>query len=116
MVKRRLTEEGKDPESFHLGNRSWGTRLENTPIVHHNKDGVDKYYLEVVFMKSGHVHYEVNGVVTPVEQIQGLETDKEEGHQGGLDNKVVIRTFEIKNLLAIRAFGEEYRNLTYTLE
>lgn len=113
MVKRRLAAEGKDPESFVLGPRSWGTRLPNTPIVHHiNKAGEERHYLEVIFLKAGEVHYELDGVVTPADQIQGLD-DKEEAEQGGLDNKVIIRTFAVDSIQSIRAFGETYTDIIY---
>jgi len=33
MVKRRLESEGKDPNSFKVSERTWGTRLPNLPVV-----------------------------------------------------------------------------------
>ena len=57
MVRRRLEQEGKDPDSFKLSPRVWGTRLPELPIVVHEKDGVVKHYLEVIFMQQGKSHY-----------------------------------------------------------
>lgn len=97
MVKRRLEQEGKDPESFVLSPRAWGIRETGTPFVTHNGNE----YLEVIFLKAGATHYRVDGVITPKEQIPGLPTRKEEGEQGGLDNKVIIRTYAVESILAI---------------
>lgn len=98
MVKRRLEQEGKDPQSFKLSPRQWGIRETGTPFVTHNGNE----YLEVIFLKSGKTHYRVDGVVTAKDQIPGLpELSHQEGHQGGLDNKVIIRTYAVESILAI---------------
>ena len=49
MVKRRMLEEGKDPDTFVLGKRAWGTRIGETPFIEHN----GKHYLECVFISPG---------------------------------------------------------------
>lgn len=107
MVNRRLIAEGKDPASFTLGARQWGTRLENLPIVEHTKDGNTKHYLEVIFLKAGASHYTLDGNIVPASSIQGLQ-DKVEGEQGGLNDKVVIRTFDVENITEIRADGKVF--------
>jgi hypothetical protein len=113
MIKRRLVAEGKDPQTFTLGERSWGTRLPNTPIVHHiDKAGVEKHYLEVIFLKAGEVHYELDGEVIAQQDVIGLDA-KEEGEQGGLDNKVIIRSFNLDSIAAMRAFGETFTDIIY---
>jgi hypothetical protein len=108
MVHRRLTAEGKNPDSFELGERAWGTRLPNMPIVEHVKDGVVKYYLEVIFLRAGRAEYLLDGQVVPAAQIQGLEA-REEGAQGGLDNKVIIRTFAADSVTEVRVNGQVFR-------
>lgn len=106
MVARRLKAEGKDPDSFVLGPRSWGTRREGQPFVDHKGE----VYLEVIFLKSPgkKVTYVLDGT-TPIDKadIEGLD-DKEEGEQGGLDNKVIIRTFKVSNVVGITISGEYY--------
>lgn len=101
MIKRRLIAEGKDPEDFKLGERKWGMRLPDMPIVTHEKDGVTKFYLEVIFLSSGTVEYFVDGVVKPKADIEGL-VDPDGGEQGGLDNKVHIRCFAADSITEIR--------------
>jgi hypothetical protein len=107
MVKRRLEKEGKAPESFVLGNRAWGTRLEDLPIVEHIKDGAVKHYLEVIFLAPGTIEYLLDGVVVPASQIQGLK-ESAEGAQGGLNDKVVIRTFDVASVTEIRVDGKVF--------
>lgn len=104
MVQRRLGKEGKNPDSFKLSPRTWGHRLPDMPFVEHK----GSYYLEVIFLKSGEVHYEVDGVKTSEDQIQGLNKDKQEAHQGGLNDKVIIRTFKIDSIKSITVNHQTY--------
>ena len=101
MVKRRLEKEGKNPETFSLSPRAWGERVDGTPIVQHK--GAD--YLEVIFLKAGEVRYTLDGQPIPAEDIEGLKTSSE-GTQGGLDDKVVIRTFKADSIKTIRIDGQ----------
>lgn len=107
MIQRRLAKEGKDPASFELSPRAWGERIPNMPIVEHTKDGQVKHYLEVIFLKSGKVEYLVDNVPTAKEDIPGL-AESNAGEQGGLDNKVIIRTFAAESILAVRVDGEVF--------
>ncbi len=109
MVKRRLVKEGKNPETFKLSPRAWGSRLPNTPIVEHK----GQYYLEVIFLKSGVIHYELDGVKVDPSEIEGLVVDKVEGHQGGLNDKVIIRTFKVSNISNITINKNTYTKLEY---
>lgn len=103
MVNRRLKVEGKDIE-FTVGPRKWGKRVEGAPIVEHN----GAKYLEVIFMKPGKSHYELDGKPIEAKDIIGLEVDSEEGQQGGLENKVIIRTFKFDSITGMRIGGKAY--------
>lgn len=107
MVQRRLVAEGKDPASFELGPRAWGERMPNMPIVKHEKDGVVKYYLEVIFLRGGKTQYMIDGVPCDKSAIEGLK-EPAEGAQGGLENKVVIRTFAVENITELRVDGQVF--------
>lgn len=107
MVKKRLLAEGKDPETFELGSRAWGTRIEGTPFIEHN----GKTYLEVIFLKPGESEYFLDGKPISKDQIVGLKetaTANEES-QGGLDNKVIVRTYDISKIVAVRANKETWK-------
>lgn len=106
MVQRRLVAEGKSPADFTLGPRAWGTRIPNMPIVVHNKNGQDNYYLEVIFLSPGVVYYELDGVQVPASVIEGLPVSREGGEQGGLDDKVIVRTFSADSITEMRIDGK----------
>lgn len=111
MVKRRLVQEGKDPDTFELKPRAWGTRVEGTPLVEHtNAKGVYTEYIEVIFMKGGKSVYLVDGVETPKEEITGLPVEKVyEDQQGGLENQVIVRAYKLDSIEAIRIGGQEFK-------
>lgn len=108
MIERRLIAEGKDPASFVLGERKWGMRLPDMPIITHEKDGVTKFYLEVIFLYPGKSTYFLDGKPIPKADIEGLN-DSEPGEQGGLENKVIIRTFAAESIIALRIDGKEFK-------
>lgn len=105
MVRRRLETEGKDPDSFKLGERAWGTRVPGTPFVEHKGE----YYLETIFMRAGAVEYQLDGVAIDRALIEGLdEAEVRPDSQAGLDNKVVIRTFRLDSIMGLRAMGVDW--------
>lgn len=108
MVKRRLEKEGKDPDNFKLSPRVWGTRIPNTPFVEHN----GKHYLEVICLHAGDSYYEFDGDVIPKSAVIGLK-DKDEGDQGGLSNKVIVRCYAIDSITQITVNKNTYSNLVY---
>lgn len=105
MVRRRLAEEGMDPDSFQLGERAWGTRVPGTPFVEHK----GRYYLETIFQRAGRVEYLLDGEPIERDQIQGLEERSENPEsQAGLERKVVIRTFALDSIIGLRARGVQW--------
>lgn len=104
MVKRRLVAEGKDAGDFELSPRAWGERIQGTPFVEHK----GKHYLEVIFLRAGAVEFLLDGKQIARENVEGLD-EGQAGEQGGLENKVVIRTFALEGITALRANGQEWR-------
>lgn len=102
-VQRGLDSEGKGA-TFELSPRVWGERVEGTPFVTHK--GTD--YLEVIFNKAISTEYFHNGQPIAKDEIEGLPASKPEGKQGGLDEKVIIRTYKLDSIKELRAYGEEY--------
>ena len=107
MVRRRMVQEGKDPATFELKARKWGTRVEGTPFIEHNGET----YLEVIFVHPGQSHYELDGQPIDAKDIEGLKPARVKGEdqQGGIENEIMIRTIKCSNLLTIRADGEEHK-------
>lgn len=109
LVRRRLIAEGKNPD-FEVGPRAWGERMPNLPIVTHTgKDGILKYYLEVIFLRAGTVEYFFEGKPISRAAIVGLTDNPDDGgHQGGLTDKVIIRTFAADSITKIRVDHQEW--------
>ena len=106
MVKRRLLQEGLPAENFTLGKRPWGERVKDAPFVFHN----GQMYLEVIFnRKPTKITYFVDGKPTPKSEIEGLKVEKTEGEQGGIEDKVIIRTYKTDSVKAIRIDGKEFK-------
>lgn len=104
MVRRRLEAEGKNPDTFELSPRKWGVRLQGLPFVEHN----GALYLEVIFLKPGSSYYSLDGVKCDPSLIQGLELDHQEAEQGGLENKVILRTFKCDSIRRVSVGGANY--------
>lgn len=110
MIRRRLEAEGKDPATFVLGERAWGQRLPNSPIVVHKKEDGTRYYLEVIFLRAGEVEYLLDGKPIAANAIQGLPVvDRDPKAQGGLDNQVVIRSFGLDSITRLRIDGQVFQ-------
>jgi hypothetical protein len=109
MVNRRLQKQHEGSSVLSLlessasggvwepGPRAWGERIPNSPFIVHK----DKEYLECIFLRGGNSIYMLDGVEIPKSEIQGLPT-KSEGEQGGLVDKVIIRTYSFESILKIR--------------
>lgn len=107
MVQRRLEKEGKNPESFKLGARVWGNRLKGSPIVEHK--GND--YLELIFIQSGESSYTVDGKPVSLDSIAAnLPPKAAGGKQGGLNDKVIIRTFKVESIQTLTIGNNTYTN------
>ena len=106
MVRRRLEAEGRNPNSFNLSPRAWGVRRQGEPFVDHK----GQTYLEVIFLKAGEVQYYVDGKPVDANFLSnhGLELDKEEGKQGGLNNKVIIRTYHVDSIKKITINNQKF--------
>lgn len=95
MVNRRLSNEGKS--NFELSPRQWGERERGTPFVNHN----GKTYLEVIFLKAGEVYYRLDGNDLPKDLVKGMPERSQEAEQGGLDHKVIIRTYAVESIISL---------------
>lgn len=92
-VNEGLVAEGKAPD-FEPKPRAWGVRVEGTPLIEHK----EKFYLDVIFENPGETKYLLDGEEIAMEDIEGLDMDKKEGDQGGLENKVYVRTIGLESI------------------
>lgn len=114
MVKRRMVAEGKDPDTFELKPRPWGTRIGKSPFIEHK----DKYYFECMFVSPGTTTYFLDDEPIEKDQIEGLPEPKEkpaeeepaaEGkpfRNEDLEKKVIIRTFGLDSIVSIKLKNE----------
>lgn len=104
LVRRRLAQEGQNPDLFVAGDLVWGKRLEDSPIVEYR----GFYYLQTIRMKEGRVEYFLpDGKPAPqilVEQV----LPKKRNNQGlSDDNAVVVHCYALESIKSIRLLGEE---------
>lgn len=112
MVERRRIEEGGakgDGEEFEVKARAWGTRVADYPIIEHEKDGVIKHYLDVIFdeRQKAEVSYLLDGKPIAKEDIEGLPpVPVSEDGQAGIERKVIIRSIGLASVTELRASGQ----------
>lgn len=106
MVQRRQKEEGIVAD-FKPSKRAWGEYVGDYPIVKHEKDGITKYYLQVIFdeTKKLDVHYLLDGKPIAKEQIEGFPPETEGGKQGDIERKVIVRSISLDNITQFRGAG-----------
>jgi hypothetical protein len=103
MVHKRMEKEGKDPEIFEVGKRAWGTRVGNSCFIEHK----GQYYIEVFYMGAGEVSYFLDNEPIEKDDIEGLNESKPKAEsQGGIEDKVVIRTLSVDSITGVRANGQ----------
>lgn len=114
-VNRALVKEGKEPD-FVPKPRVWGVHItgtdgNRTPLISHIKEDEEKVYLECRFLgNEPKVDYKLDG--EPTEKVvfeTYMKPKKEEGaSQVGLEEKIIIRTFDISNICEITFGGNTY--------
>jgi len=97
-VREALVEEGKDPGDYVEKPRRWGTRVGTSATIEHNGNT----YVEVIIVGGGNTHYELDGYPIDKEDVIGLPPAPQEAEQGGLEEKVILRTINHDNIRAIK--------------
>lgn len=115
MVRKRLGEEGKDPESYQPKPRTWGQHIPGTAFVEH----LGEHFVEVIFIRSGKIEYLLDGqvidlTVPPLGVENWLELPEKSFNpngQGGLseDKRVIPRCFKLVSVIEARTNGMIYR-------
>jgi hypothetical protein len=112
MVNKRLVSEGFDPKSFEVGPRQWGERIDGTCFVT-NKG---KMYVEVICLNPGEVTLMMDGKPIKKSAILGQPPAPKAGVQGGLENKVIIRTYGVDTIKEIKINKEHHTQLFCSAE
>lgn len=79
LVKRRLAEAGKDPQSWAVGERAWGEHVDDLPIIRHK----DTFYLQCIVLADGKATYYIGD--KPLRGDGGL------GHESKSVNSAKVR-------------------------
>lgn len=109
QAKRNMAKEGLNPDDFTVQKRTWGERVQGTPVIEHTSKTTGEYneYLETLGIKSGKVSFEYQGKPINEEDIEGYKRNSY-GTQGGQEKKVIINNFKFSSILAFRMNGKSY--------
>lgn len=108
-VNNQREREGKEKD-FEAMPRKWGTRLKDTPFVSHVlKSGEHKLYLEVKIEKSlEHSYFQPSTrKIVPNDIVSQYLTKKSYSNQG-VEKEIILRDYDVKNILTISFDGNGY--------
>lgn len=110
MVRRRMKAEGiemPEGEKFEAEKLPWGEYVSGGfPVISHK----GKFYLRLIFENPGQTQYLLDGKPIDKEDIIGLsESKSSDAGQGGIENKVIIRTIGLESIVKIRAISQELK-------
>jgi len=101
MVNNQRTREEKEAD-FVAKDRTWGSRIEGTPIVFHK----DNHYVEVKVQSTQKPDYFFNGNRIDSSDVKPYLPQIKANQ--GLDNDVVLRDYNISSIKRIKIGGNEY--------
>lgn len=115
-VNRQREREHKE-QDFVVQPRAFGTRItlngKNTPVIEYtNKDGQYKRYLEI--QPRPNLKFETSYIIDGVRPIEKEEFDEYlqvpagNGERQGLNQSIVVNTYDVRNLVEVRMFGSDY--------
>lgn len=102
MVKRRLVEAGKNPDSFTCGDLPWGERVPNTPIIMHKGEP----YVQVIILSFGQRRYFIGEAELTAEQL-GIERPRDEKQGLDKESQVHCRVYKLEHITSIRMLGQD---------
>lgn len=99
LVKRRLTEAGKDPRDFVLGDLPWGERIPNSPLIVHR----GLVYLQAIVLQPGlSIGYQGNREI----DLDGIVPSRRTNQGLSKQDEVVVSTYRIDHIDRISLVGE----------
>ena len=108
-VNNQLGREDKELD-FEVKERKWGTLMDNKiMVVHTNKQGETKYYLQLTVKQSDTpVYLWGETVVDSAELSEFLPKKSDPQTQEKLDTKIILKDIELSNIKRIKLGGEIY--------
>lgn len=104
MVRRRLKSIGRNPNSFVLGDLPFGERVPETPLIEYK----GLYYLQTIQLVPGKVRTFLGSEELTMEEVEFMFKRRPSASQGlPSSDQVVVHTYRLENLTAIRLLGEE---------
>lgn len=110
--------QAEDVEHFKAKPRKWGTRLPNSPFVHHiDKQGNEHYYLEMKVNESqGHEYRDDNNEpIDPekLEKIKSFFSKKSSSSRQGVKGEIILRDYRFDRIIAITLHSS---NMTFLVD
>lgn len=106
MVKRRLAELGRDPDTFSVGDLPWGRRIDNTPCIAH----AGNIYVQMVVIKPGMSECFVGNHSV---NCAAFGKKMQSGYGQGLpdDRRVVVHTYKLESIVRLTLLGETLKRV-----
>lgn len=102
MVRRRLEQLGKDPNSFSVSDLPWGERVPETPLILHK----EKYYLQTVLLHPGNTVFYCGDYVVNPEAFGIRERRTNQGLPKG--KEVLVSCYRLDHIVRIALLGDVF--------
>lgn len=100
----KIVQDGEfEVDLFEPKPRTWGKRVDDTCLIHHVKDGVEKYYMDVPVMKSKEHSYWNGQYKLDNKWVEQYITGSEPNQ--GLKNPIHWRTYGLESVKLIKYDG-----------
>lgn len=103
VENQREREQGEDFEPFEPEPRSWGSRVEGTPLVEHK----GRYYLEVKLEERESRFVDLEGNEIPREEIEEFLYSSSQPSTQKTEKEIRLRDFKISSIEEINVYGDE---------
>ena len=98
-----------DVDAFNAKPRQWGKKVPNTTMVHHVKDGVDKYYFDLCVLScSNRIYVDGLGNTINDNDVKPFERKVKEGARQELETPVIWRTYGFDSVVGLKVNGKWY--------
>lgn len=103
VENQREREQGEDFEPFEPEPRSWGSRVDGTPLVEHK----GRYYLEVKLEKRESRLVDLDGNEVPWKEVEEFLYSSSQPSTQKTEKEIKLRDFKLSSIEKINVFGDE---------